>query len=217
VALAGEPTRELVVRIARGDLPPGVPLVGVDAAALDELARRGLCDGTGVVHEPEHWNVLDPDVARAVVAHAREAAAADLIGETLDALRLLQCSAARTAARRVTPTSRSRLLHALACLQAQVSEEGMVQEGYVAARAAVHRAITLAAASAALTRATTPLLVAFEAFGFAGGDARESAIADPLELEWVIDAIVVADGRHAASTMGAHVRRLNRRLGGTAQ
>lgn len=212
---------ELIGRIVGGQLAPGGALTDVPDGALAAIAARGLCDplpgGVVVVAERYRWNVLDPDVVRAILATGDDERAADLIGETLDALRMLECSAARFAALRVTPAHRDRLQRLLAELQQQISDERRIEEGFLAARTAVYRGITRASGNQPLTAATAPLLAAFETFGFAGANAYEAATADPLELELVIDAILAGDGRRAASTMGAHLRRLNKRLGGTVQ
>jgi DNA-binding FadR family transcriptional regulator len=185
---------------------------------IAKLISRGLCDtlpdGTAAVSEPYRWNVLDPDVVRAILELGDEERAAELVSGVLDALRLLECSASRFASRRITPADRDRLQRALAELQSQIDEDDEPRDGYVAARSAVHRAIVRASGRQPLVAAVEPLLDAFEAIGFAYRDPGESARSDPIELQLVVDAIVLNDRRHAAAMMGAHLRRLTRRLGG---
>jgi DNA-binding FadR family transcriptional regulator len=210
------PPPELLRRIVSGALAPGAELPPLDDAERCALERRGLvehrADGSTLVAEATRWNLLDPDVVRAVL---RGDGAIALIAETIDALRMLLTAAARFAADRATGADRERLQRALAALQVQATADGLGPD-YAGERLAVYQAIARAAHNRPLSIAAEPLLIAVETFGFPGRDADEAATADPFELELVVDAIVLGDAQKAASAMGAHLRRLGERLTGVA-
>ena len=215
------PMRELLEEIAVGEHAPGDLLPReVDLAKRFDVSRgvvreciRGLEErgviavthGRGArVSEPASWDVLDPEVLRAMLAAPGGDA---LVDEALECQRLLEVDAAGLAAGRAGQDDLDSLTAAVDRMEAEAARAAKAPaaaERYRAADAAFHRAVVRAAGNRALARMTVPLHEALAAAAPAKTSkrGRDKEIA---EHRAVVAAIAGGDAEAARRAVADHL------------
>jgi GntR family transcriptional repressor for pyruvate dehydrogenase complex len=218
--------RELLEEIAVGEYAPGdllpreVDLVtrfqlsrGVVRECIRGLEERGVVavtHGRGArVTEPGSWNVLDPEVLRAMLA----APGGDsLIDEALECQRLLEVDAAGLAAERAGQEELDALTSTVERMEAEAARAARTPaaaQRYLEADAAFHRAVVRAAGNRALTRMTVPLHDALAAAAPAK-TSRRGRDKEIAEHHAVIAAIAGGDADAARHAIAEHLGAVRR-------
>jgi GntR family transcriptional repressor for pyruvate dehydrogenase complex len=220
--------RDLLAEIAVGELAPGDMLPReLDLAARYQVSRgvvreciRGLEErgviavkhGRGAtVTSPERWDVLDPDVLRALLdAPAGE----QLVSDAVECQRLLEVEAAGLAAERAQHEDLDALTHALERMSAAAGHAATAPaaaDRYHEADLHFHRTVVKAAGNRALARMSAPLhralaTAARERGATAGTDRRVA------EHRKIVSAIAARDPAAARDAMAAHLHAGTRTL-----
>jgi GntR family transcriptional repressor for pyruvate dehydrogenase complex len=204
-------------RLAAGDgLPRETDLAerfrvsrGVARECIRGLEERGLVavkHGRGATVRPEtEWDMLSPDVLRAVLEIERGAA---LLGEYLECRRILEISAAGLAAERAGASDLAALSDALERMRATAAwarESPAADDLYHDADIAFHRAVIRAGGNRVLSRMTEPIHQALAA-------ARRPLARPGLRFERslpehqrILAAIAAGDPEAARESMRAHL------------
>ncbi len=213
--------RELLEEIAVGEHAPGDLLPReVDLAERFEVSRgvvreciRGLEErgviavthGRGArVTEPERWDVLDPEVLRAMLAAPGGAA---LIDEALECQRLLEVDAAGLAAERAGRDDLDALAASVDKMEteaARAAKTPAAAQRYRDADAAFHRALVRAAGNRALARMTVPLHAAL-ATAAPAKSSKRGRDKEVAEHRAVIAAIAGGDAEAARRAVTEHL------------
>jgi DNA-binding FadR family transcriptional regulator len=134
---------------------------GVARECVRGLEERGIVavkHGRGATVQPEErWNVLDPDVLRALLDSDR---GAEILGEYLESRRILEIAAAGLAAERADQshlTALSDAFERMAATAARAVDSPAAEELYHEADIAFHRALIDAAGNRALGSMTEPI------------------------------------------------------------
>jgi DNA-binding FadR family transcriptional regulator len=226
--------------VAGGNTAPGEQLptlsqlaaqFGVSTGVVREcqraLAERGVLSvrhgRRAVVNPEERWDVLDHDVLTALVRSDR---GGHVLGEYLEARRVLEVEAAGLAAERATPDARHGLAAAYGAMQSaagRASDNRAAEPIYHQADVEFHKAIVGAAGNRPLARMAEPIHAALS--------ATFSALARPQlrferglpEHERILLAIEARDPAGARLAMREHLltvegylRERNAALGGAA-
>jgi DNA-binding FadR family transcriptional regulator len=204
---------ELLGGIASGTPRPGAMLPkeedlaeqfkasrGVIRESMRALEERGVATvkhGRGATIEPpERWHVLDPAVARAILAARGRRR---LLKEAAECHALLGPPAAGLAARHATEEHVVMLRAALAEMRAATG--GPAQRR---AQHQFHRTLTLATANRPLASMLAPL----HDLLYSADRSMGARPATPDELERVVDAIGAGDPDRASTAMRAHLEAL---------
>lgn len=220
--------RELLDEVAIGEVSPGemlpreVDLVerfhvsrGVIRECLRALEERDVVavkHGRGATVVPsEQWNVLDPDVLRAMLAAP---GGEDLLGEALDCQRLLEVEAAALAAEHADGADIEALNGALELLAAEAKDAprtAAAAQRYREAELEFHRLVVRASGNRALARLSAPLHRALLAAATERG-GTVNAKRRLTEYRAIVAAIVDRDAETARSAMSAHLAAAARAL-----
>lgn len=216
--LHGRIVHELAVRILRGELPPGTPLVGEELEreygvsrtavreALKVLGAKGLIEARprrGTLVQPrEEWMLLDPDLLRWQFEGRTDRTFLDELAELRA---VIEPAAARLAAARHTPDDLAEMDEALV----QMELAGHHAGPFMLADLTFHRAL-LAATHNELFERTEPIIEA-------GLRARGALVHRRRDLppsvhthRAVLDAIRRRDARAASSAVFAVLRQAAR-------
>lgn len=216
--LHGRIVHEVAVRILRGELPPGTPLIGEDLEgeygvsrtavreAFKVLGAKGLIDarprrGT-LVRPREEWMLLDPDLLRWQFEGRVDKTFLDELAELRA---VIEPAAARLAAARHTPQDLERMQQALE----QMEAAGHHVDTFMLADLAFHRGL-LATAHNELFERTEPIIEA-------GLRARGAYVHRRPDLppsvpahRAVLEAIRRRDGRAASAAVFGVLRQATR-------
>lgn len=166
--------RLLMVDIIEGVIPPGERLPretdlaaqfdvsrGVIRETLRGLEERGLVvvrHGHGaVVTSAREWNVLDADVLTVLV---QSAARSEVLGEFLEARRIIEIEACARAAERATEADLAELARALAHSERSVKRAAVNRAAeaiYYESDIELHQAVLAASGNRVLSRLTAPI------------------------------------------------------------
>ncbi|MFB9186674.1 FadR/GntR family transcriptional regulator [Dactylosporangium sucinum] len=221
----------MIDQLASGVYPPGSPLPrevdlaerfevsrGVVRECLRALEERDLIKvkhGRGATVQPESaWNVLDPDVLRALLASQ---AGGDVLREYVECRRGLEVEAAGLAAVRATDDHIARLREALdemtqAAKGVREAEAGGAgglpdaEEQFHRADIRFHQAVADAAGNRALAHMLRPLdqALLIARLPLARPQARERRGIP--EHQRILNAIAAGDAAAAGRAMGAHLK-----------
>jgi DNA-binding FadR family transcriptional regulator len=214
--IATELLREVVSgRWAAGSSLPAVPDIAARFAcsaatareAIRALEERGVVEvrpGHGQQVLPsERWNLLDHDVAAALLAAPM---ARDLIAQAADAHRVVETDAAILAARRVRPRDVELLEHEVERMRAARGGAPGERDPFAEAEAAFHRTLMLLAGNpfmAAMVASLHPLL--------ARARRRHAPDRDAAAVRFAERIVAALTARDPAATAGA-VEEYGRRL-----
>jgi DNA-binding FadR family transcriptional regulator len=166
--------RVLIADVAEARLRPGDPLPSetrlcsdfglsreLARAVLRDLEQRGIAvagpDGQAVVAPEARWDVLDPEVLRALLASAQGPA---VLAEYLECRRVLEVAAAGLAAENATSDDLTALSRALARMTAaaeRAPESSAAEELFHEADVEFHQALVAACGNRPLELAADPL------------------------------------------------------------
>jgi DNA-binding FadR family transcriptional regulator len=208
--------------VAGGAVQPGERLptltqlaaqFGVSTGVVREcqraLAERGVLSvrhgRRAIVNPEEHWDVLDHDVLTALV---RSNHGAQVLGEYLEARRVLEVEAAALAAERATPDAVDGLAAAYRAMEAaagRASDNRAAEPLYHQADVEFHKAIVRAAGNRPLARMAEPIHAALSAT-FAELARPQLRFERGLpEHERILVAIEAGDGHRARLAMREHL------------
>jgi DNA-binding FadR family transcriptional regulator len=212
---------DLLAEIALGERRPGdmlpreidlVDRFGVSRGVIRE-SLRGLEErcvivvrhGRGAtVAAREQWDVLDPEVLKALLAAPE---GEDLVDEALECQRLLEVQAAGLAAERADPADLEALTHALERMTADAGRAHTTRTAarrYHHADLEFHRMVVHASRNRALAQMSAPLHRALTATSADPGD--EAAAARHLsEHRGIVEAIADHDPDAARAAMADHL------------
>jgi DNA-binding FadR family transcriptional regulator len=215
------PMRELLAEMAVGELVPGDMLAReVDLATRFDVSRgvvrefiRGLEErgviavkhGRGATVTPsDEWDVLDPEVLRALL---QAPGGEELVGEALECQRLLEVHAAGLAAERARPDDLDALAQAVERMAAEVPKAGRTAGAAERCHEAdrdFHRALVRASGNRALARMSAPLHRALMAA--AGERAGPVDVKRQLAAHRkIVSAIAEGDADAARAATAAHL------------
>ncbi len=181
---------------------------GVARETIRALEERGVISvrhGKGAtVTDAERWNILDPDVLRALLADDR---GSEILAQFVACRRILEVEAAGLAAQQATKKQVTGMLEAFATMEAAVAHraerdaERRFHEADVAFHQALMRATGNQALGALVDRLHNALLVA--RMPLARPEYREERALP--EHRRILDAVVAGDADEARNAMNAHL------------
>lgn len=222
--------RDLIEQIIGRELTPGSMLPrevdlaehygvsrGVARECIRGLEERGVVSvvhGKGAtVTEPDHWNLLDPEILAAVL-HAP--GGDELIAEALECQRMLEVEAAALAAQRARHEDLEALSQALQEMESsaeKASRSAIAAARYREARLAFHRAVVRASGNRALAQMAQPLYRALASAGArADGGFDLDTEREIAEYTRILTAIADGNEAEAMEAIDEHLRALAVRL-----
>ena len=205
----------LLERIVAGEFAPGAALpseaemcatYGVSRSSVREalrvLAEKGLIEvrhGLGTrVNPPERWDFLD---ALVLGARRRCGGMAEVIGDLLEALRIVECEAAALAVQRAEESHRVRLESALERMRSSKHDPDIFSAGVFA----FHEALLDATRNYVLRRLVEPIRELLQYTIVTSGSANGSLDRALAQHETIYQAVCDGDADTAREAMRAYL------------